>query len=137
MTLTILAVLALSSLLIAALGVPLWLEKVPPNALYGFRTPLTVHQPDVWYPVNKASGRDLVISGLVSALLPLFYAGAIVEPDVGVMFGLWLAPILLGVLHSFWVASNIAAERLEQGTKQEEPDKEARRRPQRQRETET
>ena len=137
MTLTVLAILAVSSLLIAGLGIPLWLEKVPPNAFYGFRTPLTVNQPDIWYPVNKASGRDLFVSGLVSALLPLFYAGAVANPDVGLMFAFWLVPILAGVVHSFWVASSIAAEQLEPT---EEPEKqqtaEPKRRPQRQKQSE-
>ena len=38
MGLDLLLVLVASSVLIAAIGVPLWLQKVTPNPLYGFRT---------------------------------------------------------------------------------------------------
>ncbi len=114
MTLTTLAVLAVASALIATLGVPLWLGKVAPNRFYGFRTPLTVNQQDVWYPVNAAAGRDLTLSGVISAMMVVLLAAAVPEPDVRLMLGVWLTPILLGVVHSFYAASVIAAERLEE-----------------------
>ncbi len=54
-------------LLIVALGVPLMLGKVGPNGLYGFRTAKTKSSEAIWYPVNKALGRNLLIAGLVIA----------------------------------------------------------------------
>ena len=53
------------SILIAVLGVPLAMGKVPPNPLYGFRTPATQADPDLWYAVNARTGQDLVGGGLL------------------------------------------------------------------------
>src|SRR5690606_35974547 len=60
--------------LIAVLSVPLILRKVPPNALYGFRTPLTRSSPEVWYPANAYAGKALLgaaaLAGIGTWLLP-------------------------------------------------------------------
>ena len=40
------------------MGIPLLLEKIKPNALYGFRTPKTRSSDEIWYKVNKYVGRD-------------------------------------------------------------------------------
>jgi uncharacterized membrane protein len=51
--------------LIAVLGVPLILRKVPPNALYGFRTPRTLSSPDIWYPANAFSGAAMLVAAII------------------------------------------------------------------------
>lgn len=48
--------LALAALFFAV-SVPLALGKVPPNRLYGFRTPRVLADDRVWYPVNRVAGR--------------------------------------------------------------------------------
>jgi SdpI/YfhL protein family len=58
-------------LLFAAIGVPLALDKVPPNSWYGFRTPKTLSDPDIWYAINRSSGIDLMIAGAAIAGLSL------------------------------------------------------------------
>ena len=60
--------LALAALFFAV-SVPLALGKVPPNRLYGFRTPRTLADDRVWYPVNRVAGRrgmgfSIVFAGL-------------------------------------------------------------------------
>jgi uncharacterized membrane protein len=65
-----------SSLLMIALAIPLALGKVKPNWVYGFRTPRTINNPDIWYPVNSYAGKALIYAGIVIltvslALLPL------------------------------------------------------------------
>ena len=58
--------------LLIALSIPLLYNKIPPNAIYGFRLPQTVHKPDVWYAVNCYSARWLLmarVSVMVTAVL--------------------------------------------------------------------
>ena len=52
----------------AGLVLPLALGRVPPNALYGFRTPRTLTDDEVWYGVNRPAGWALFFGGLVGAL---------------------------------------------------------------------
>lgn len=68
------------SALISLLGVPLAMGRVPPNPLYGFRTPATQADPELWYAVNARTGQDLVGGGLLLGI------------------GAWLAPRLLPAL---------------------------------------
>lgn len=52
-----------SAMLIIALALPLWLRRVPPNALYGARFAATLVAPEIWYRVNARGGRDLALVG--------------------------------------------------------------------------
>lgn len=56
-----------SGLLIIAAAIPLWLKRVPPNAVYGARFAATLADPRVWYAVNAAAGRSLVVIGALYA----------------------------------------------------------------------
>jgi uncharacterized membrane protein len=49
-----------SGLLLIAAGIPLWLRRVPPNALYGVRFRSTLSDDRIWYEINALCGRDLV-----------------------------------------------------------------------------
>jgi hypothetical protein len=57
----ILAICFGSGLLLAALAIPLWRRRVPPNALYGVRFRSSLQNDDVWYEVNSQGGRNLLI----------------------------------------------------------------------------
>lgn len=57
------------SLLVVGLNVPLALGRVPPNDVYGFRTPKTVSNPAIWYPANRACGRLGIAIFLVVAVI--------------------------------------------------------------------
>jgi uncharacterized membrane protein len=48
-----------------AVAIPMWLRRVPPNPLYGLRVPATFADPWVWYEANAASGRDLIVNGVL------------------------------------------------------------------------
>ncbi len=51
------------------LSIPLILEKVPPNWLYGFRTRKTVRGGEkTWYEANKFAGKSLSVAGILTAL---------------------------------------------------------------------
>ena len=60
-------------LLILGLGIPLWLEKIKPNYLYGFRTSRTLSDPKIWYPANKFAGQAMVITGIIISVVSLFF----------------------------------------------------------------
>ena len=65
---------ALSTFFIA-MAVPLVLQKVPPNRVYGFRTRKTMSNEVIWYKANRFMGCGLVASALVS--LVFLYVGAL------------------------------------------------------------
>ena len=49
-----------SGLLLIAAGIPMWLRRVPPNALYGVRLASTLSDDRIWYEINARCGRNLV-----------------------------------------------------------------------------
>jgi len=53
------------------LGLPLFLEKVKPNWLYGFRLPSTLSKEEIWYKSNKYVGRDFVVTGILVVFVSL------------------------------------------------------------------
>jgi uncharacterized membrane protein len=55
--------------LVFLLGIPLVLKLVPPNRIYGFRTPTTLSRPDIWYRVNAFAGYALMLAAAVTALI--------------------------------------------------------------------
>ncbi len=98
---------------VGLVGLPLWMRKVPMNHFYGFRTPRTVTDERVWYPVNAVIGRDLTLAGFGSA------AGSLAVGALGVPAGIdpYVAVTVLacglttlGVLHAFWFASGFVAD---------------------------
>jgi uncharacterized membrane protein len=79
--------------LFIALGYPLKQGRVPPNRFYGFRTPRTLANEQIWYEVNRVTGIDMVRGGvvIVAATLVMLALGRSVGTDVAVM-------ILVGVM---------------------------------------
>ena len=68
-------------LLVAGLGVPLWLKRVPRNRLYGVRTVSTLADESRWYAVNASAGRAMVGVGLATAILSVTLDGLGVVGD--------------------------------------------------------
>lgn len=65
---------AFLGLLSVILGIPLYLQKVKPNYIYGYRTLKTLSNERIWYAANKYFAKLFIISGIVttSASLILF-----------------------------------------------------------------
>ena len=85
-----------SGLLLIAAGIPMWLRRVPRNALYGVRFGSTLSDDRIWYEINARGGRDLV--GIGAGYLALLTAA--------LLFGRpWSMPLrLLGPTAIFVVA---------------------------------
>src|SRR5215469_2057215 len=56
-------------LLLILLSVPMVMGRVPPNALYGFRTLKTLSSPQIWYEANRRAGVNLIIGANLTMLL--------------------------------------------------------------------
>ncbi|HEV7920916.1 MAG TPA: SdpI family protein [Thermoanaerobaculia bacterium] len=61
----------LVGLFLVAFSIPLVLRKVPPNRWYGIRIAATFADEVVWYEANAASGRDMLILGILQVALGL------------------------------------------------------------------
>jgi uncharacterized membrane protein len=93
-----------SGLLLIAAGIPLWLRRVPRNALYGVRFPSTLSDDRIWYEINARCGRDLVGigTGYLVLLAAAFLFGRswsmplrLLGPTVGFVIALMVNTILL------------------------------------------
>ncbi len=71
---TLLVMFVGSGALMAGLGIPLILQKIPPNPFYGVRVARALHNPAVWYPANAYAGRRFLVLGIgiVLAAVVLF-----------------------------------------------------------------
>lgn len=57
-----------SGILLILISIPLLLEKVKPNPIYGFRVRATLDDPGTWYAVNKFFGKRLLVVGAVVSI---------------------------------------------------------------------
>lgn len=58
-----------------ALAIPLVLRKIRPNFWYGFRTPRTLADPELWYVANAFCGKALIAAGCATLVLWAGFAG--------------------------------------------------------------
>ena len=70
--LTIIIIFIFVGALEILMGMPLMYGKIKPNWFYGFRLPKTVSNKEIWYKVNKQTGRDFIISGMIIVIVSLF-----------------------------------------------------------------
>ena len=57
--------------LFVAVGYPLLRGRVPPNYWYGYRTRWTLSDEEVWYRVNRVTGRDMIEAGFAVLVVSL------------------------------------------------------------------
>jgi uncharacterized membrane protein len=79
-----------NSLIWVAIGLPLYFKKVPPNRLYGFRTPTTLSSKEIWYPANQRLGRNFAFLGLIDfVVMSLIYLiGSAQLPIAGIILAM-------------------------------------------------
>lgn len=87
----------------AALGIPLILKWVPPNHWYGARTPSTLADASIWYPVNQLTGWWLVAGGVLLTVSNVITFGLRMGIDAAawtnlVVLAACLAPMVAHIL---------------------------------------
>jgi uncharacterized membrane protein len=97
----------LAGFVFIAIGIPLALERIPPNRWYGFRTAKTISNQPIWYAANRVAGIDLIIAGVVIAqgMLAMFILRETALPTLPIArwgFGLFIVAMTVVVLHCFW-----------------------------------
>ena len=75
----------------ALLGIPLWVAMVGPNRFYGVRNARTLGDEALWYAVNRATGRDLVVIGFLAMLL------SVLLPELGISGTAYVLLMALGL----------------------------------------
>jgi uncharacterized membrane protein len=92
-------------LLVAALALPMMYDKIPPNGFYGFRTPRTLSDPNVWYPANRVAGRNLAVAGVIVATtaLVLLAMQKSIQPRTPsfILLAVSMTALIGAVVHSF------------------------------------
>jgi uncharacterized membrane protein len=73
-------VLLLVCALTALAGVPLILKLIPPNDVFGMRTPRALAHKEIWYEVNRFAGWALVAAAGLTALALILYSGTLLRP---------------------------------------------------------
>ena len=94
------------------IGIPLLLEKIKPNWLYGFRLTKILSNDEIWYKSNKYVGRDFIIAGIIvifSSLILLVLTSCLSVIEITM-----ISPLLLIVpLIIIWIRGLIYLHKLE------------------------
>lgn len=111
MTMTIQALINLfDAFVLAGLGIPLILRKVPMNHFYGVRFRQSFQTEKNWYEINAIGGRLLLLWSLPILLLGL---AGFVWPVNGtvkyalVSVGVTVGCVLMACLQSYWAARSM------------------------------
>lgn len=96
---------SLVGLLYIGLGIPLYRGRVPPNFWYGCRTQKTLSDEKIWYAVNRVTGRDLIIGGiiLIGSSVVIFAFGGRINPDYAtlILLAVFVLSIIRMAVNSF------------------------------------
>ncbi len=87
------------------LGIPLIARKIPPNALYGYRTPTTLSDEGIWYEANHGAGKDLVLAGLLQLAVLAAYPSLPVVDQLQprqLIVATQVPIVFIAVAHSYW-----------------------------------
>jgi uncharacterized membrane protein len=93
-----------SGIVFVGLGIPLFQRRVPPNAWYGCRTKKALSDEQIWYAVNRVTGKSMIAGGAVMtfASVALFWFREKVRPDYAaiVVISLLVLSVVLMVVNS-------------------------------------
>jgi uncharacterized membrane protein len=90
------AFLLLLPLVLIAVSIPLVMQRVPPNAIYGFRTQKTMSDARIWYEANRRAGLNLIGGACVALGLGELLFWWLGEARANVVFPLALLLVVLG-----------------------------------------
>jgi hypothetical protein len=95
----------LAALIMTAVCLPMWWERVPPNRWYGARVCTAFRSREDWYAINRAVGRVGAIAGLAAALGGALAAALPGPPELrtGIAAALVALAVLAMLLATFLV----------------------------------
>jgi len=108
---TILFLYVIAGLLLTGLSIPLILGIVKPNPLYGFRVQQTLDNPQVWYAVNKYSGKRLLAAGIITIVAAVgfyFIPGISLDAYALACLGVTGTALAIGIVQSFLYLKKVA-----------------------------
>ncbi len=79
-------------------SIPFIYGRIPPNKIIGFQIRETYNNKDLWYKVNRYSGRDLLAAGILILFMGVIFFFLKVELLMGFIVGFWFAVIPLIVV---------------------------------------
>jgi uncharacterized membrane protein len=100
----LLVLFAASGVVLGIISIPLILEKVKPNYIYGFRVPKTINNPEIWFKANQYAGWRLLWAAAITTLgAPLLYLIPNLTLDQYAFYCLILftLPLTVGIIQSF------------------------------------
>ena len=104
-----------SALVILAFGIPMAMRKVPPNAIYGVRLPITMRNRAAWDAANVQFGWWMTISGMLA--LGAFFLGWLLGWTVDAIATVYcivmLLPLMVGVVTSIMAAYGAESDSVE------------------------
>ena len=93
------------ALLIIGLAIPLYLGKIKRNNFYGFRTPKTLSNDEIWYAANRDSAINFMWAGslilLTSLILFLLRSSLGIDSLVIIMASITFITLVGAVIKSF------------------------------------
>ena len=85
------------------ISIPLILEKIQPNYIYGFRVKKTLSNKEIWYKANKYIGKDFLRSGIIVVIGSIGFF--IVEMDTMIVASigmlLLMVPLVITLFRAF------------------------------------
>ena len=106
------------------MSVPLIQRKVAPNLWYGFRTPRTLADPEVWYPANAyAACRTLRlgIATVIVAVAAYFVPGLGLAVYASIVGAVVLIGLLVVLVQSFVYLGKLPEDGAKEGSGPDEP----------------
>lgn len=92
----------LLGMLCVMLAIPLLQRRVPPNPLYGFRTPKTLRNEAIWYQANAYAGKTLLLYGLALSFISIVLSPIFLwQPKLYLLFMTMTSLIGLGIMLYF------------------------------------
>ena len=89
---------------ITVVCIPFLFDRIKPNQWYGFRTPKTLSNPEIWYKANKYMAKNMSIAGMV--IMGIFIILPLIKHRFDMMLGIVLfyfiiiIPILVAIIRS-------------------------------------
>lgn len=97
-------------LIVAALAIPMFLGRVPPNDLYGYRTRKTHSSPEIWYEANRVAGRNMFVAGVLALAVNLSLWALLDLPEKEL--ARWMSHALTALIVLSCVASYLHVRKL-------------------------